>query len=64
MKLRFTIFAVLLLLVSAAKELKGLDEGDVRLLTLRERSLESRNRIITFSKADFELEFCYLANTS
>ena len=64
MKLRFTIFAVLLLLASAVKELKELDKGEVRLLALREKSLESRNRIITFSKAEFELAFFYLANTS
>jgi len=61
MKLGFILFAALLILASAIDEQ---DQGAVRLRRLRERSLQSSNRIISFGKADFELVSHYIANTS
>jgi len=51
MILKITTLAVLLLAVAASADI---DEGTRRLQTLRERSLQSSNRVITFHKQDFE----------
>lgn len=51
MILKITTLVVLLLAATAHTDV---DEGTVRLQRLRERSLQSSNRVINFNKADFE----------
>jgi hypothetical protein len=46
--------ATLLLLALSVLAAADLDQGAVRLDRLRERSLQTSNRIISFSRADFE----------
>jgi thioredoxin-like negative regulator of GroEL len=51
MILKITTLVVLLLAVAAQTDI---DEGTIRLQRLRERSLQSSNRIMTFNRQDFE----------
>lgn len=51
MNLRLATLYILVLAVACQGDL---DQGDIRLRRLKERSHQTRNRIMTFSKSDFE----------
>ena len=54
MNIKIATFAILILAALASSDL---DQGTIRLNRLKERSLQTSNRVISFNKADFEYIF-------
>ena len=63
MLMKLKIATLVFLLVVAAVGEDDLDQGTIRLQRLKERSLETRNRIINFNHADFQYDLPHLESS-